>query len=296
MKRIGLIGVGRMGHGIAGCLLRQGLELTLLEHPGNQPLEALLAAGASTATSPAVLAGTVDAVILCVTGSPEVEAVVLGPGGVLEGLRTGGVVIDCSTALPDSTVRVAAAVQAQGGRFLDAAMTRTPKEAAEGRLNLLVGGSPELFEHCRPLLERFAEHIVHAGPVGSGHRLKLLHNYVSLGSVALLAEAAACAARTGVDTGAFVQALAVGGGWGAALQRLEPYLARGDSSNLQFSIANARKDLGYYNRMASDAGRDRTIAAAVEQTIDRACSEGDPQALLPELVDRIAARARPGRA
>lgn len=295
MKRIGLIGVGRMGHGIAGCLLRQGLELTLLEHPGNQPLEALLAAGASTATSPAAIAGAVDAVILCVTGSPEVEAVVLEPGGVLEGLRAGVVVIDCSTALPDSTVRVAAAVQAAGGRFLDAAMTRTPKEAAEGRLNLLVGGSPELFEHCRPLLERFAEHIVHAGPVGSGHRLKLLHNYVSLGSVALLAEAAACAARTGVDTGAFVQALAVGGGWGAALQRLEPYLARGDSSNLQFSIANARKDLGYYNRMAGDAGRDRTIAAAVEQTIERACSEGDPQALLPELVDRIAARAGPGQ-
>ena len=119
---------------------------------------------------------------------------------------------------------------------------------------------------------------------------------MSLGSVALLAEAAACAARTGVDTGAFVQALAVGGGWGVALQRLEPYLARGDSSNLQFSIANARKDLGYYNRMASDAGRDRTIAAAVERTIDRACSEGDPQALLPELVDRIAARAIPGQA
>lgn len=296
MKRIGLIGVGRMGHGIAGCLLRHGFELTLLEHPGNQPLDALLAAGASTARSPADVARGADAVILCVTGSPEVEAVVLGPDGVLEGLGPGGVVVDCSTALPDSTLRVAAAVQRAGGRFLDAAMTRTPKEAAEGRLNLLVGGPPDLFAQCRPLLERFAEHIVHAGPVGSGHRLKLLHNYVSLGSVALLAEAAACAARTGVDAEAFVQALAVGGGWGAALQRLEPYLARGDSSNLQFSIANARKDLGYYNRMASDAGRDRTIADAVEQTIEQACREGDPQALLPELVDRIAARTDSGRA
>ena len=90
-------------------------------------------------------------------------------------------VIDCSTALPSSSVRVAQAVQAAGSRFLDSPMTRTPKEAAEGRLNLLVGGDPGLVEACRPLLQCFAENITHVGPVGSGHSMKLLHNYVSLG-------------------------------------------------------------------------------------------------------------------
>jgi 3-hydroxyisobutyrate dehydrogenase-like beta-hydroxyacid dehydrogenase len=93
---------------------------------------------------------------------------------------------------------MAEAVQAAGSRFLDAPMTRTPKEAAEGRLNLLVGGDAALLARCRPVLQCFAENISHAGPVGAGHSMKLLHNYVSLGTVALLAEAAACAQRNGV--------------------------------------------------------------------------------------------------
>ena len=290
MERIGLIGVGRMGHGIAASLLRHGRAPTLLDHPGNQPLDDLLAAGARTVPTVAALAAGVDLVILCVTGTPEVEAVMLGADGVIAGLRPGAIVIDCSTALPDSTVRIARAVGEAGGRFLDAAMTRTPKEAAEGRLNLMVGGDAQLLEACRPVLACFAENIVHAGPVGAGHRLKLLHNYVSLGSVALLAEAAACAARTGVDARAFVEALAIGGGWGAALERLKPWLLERSAANLQFSLANARKDLGYYNRMAVDAGSDRTVAEAIESTLVAACGQGDPDALLPELVDRILER------
>jgi 3-hydroxyisobutyrate dehydrogenase-like beta-hydroxyacid dehydrogenase len=295
-----MIGVGRMGHGIAASLIRKGHLPVLLAHPGNQPIDDLLASGARTVASVGALACEVDLVILCVTGTPEVEAVVLGEGGLLANLAPGTTVIDCSTALPESTVRVARAVSDAGGRFMDAAMTRTPKEAAEGRLNLLVGGDVALLEACRPVLACFAENILHAGPVGAGHRLKLLHNYVSLGQVALLAEAAACAARTGVDTRAFVDALAIGGGWGAALERLKPWLLEGSAANLQFSLSNARKDLGYYNRMADEAGVDRRVAAAVESTVVEACAQGDPEALVPELVERIRdrppSRAQPGGA
>ncbi len=184
-KKIGLIGVGLMGMGIASNLARKGQHLTVLEHEGNQPLDSLLAAGVSTAKTPAALASQVDVLILCVTGSPQVEAVLRGEQGVLKGMRQGLIVIDCSTAVPTSTEALAQQVQAAGGFFLDSPMTRTPKEAAEGRLNLLVGGDAELFGQCRPILACFAENIIHAGPVGAGHSMKLLHNYVSLGSVAL---------------------------------------------------------------------------------------------------------------
>ena len=190
MAKVGMVGIGLMGHGIASNLVKHGHALTVLEHPGNQPLDSLKAAGAVSVASGAELAAQSDVIILCVTGSPQVEAVLLSPGGVLEGLRPGTVIIDCSTAIPSSTVKVAQAVTESGGRFLDAPMTRTPKEAAEGRLNLLVGGDAALFEECKPLLACFAENITHAGPVGAGHRMKLLHNYVSLGVVALLSEAA----------------------------------------------------------------------------------------------------------
>ncbi|WP_198969262.1 NAD(P)-dependent oxidoreductase, partial [Xylophilus sp. ASV27] len=223
-QRIGMAGIGLMGHGIASNLLKHGYPLTVLEHAGNQPLEALRAAGARTEPSAAALAAGADVVILCVTGTPQVEAVLLGAGGVLQGLRPGTVVIDCSTAIPSSTERVAQAVLQAGGRFLDAPITRTPREAAEGRLNLLVGGDAALFEEYRPLLACFAENITHAGPVGAGHRMKLLHNYVSLGFVALLAEAAACAERAGIAPEVLVDVLAQGGGGGIALERLKPYL------------------------------------------------------------------------
>jgi len=284
MRKIGMVGIGMMGHGIASNIVKHGYDVALLAHPGNQPLADLKAAGAIVLESARELAARSDAVILVVTGSPQVEAVLAGAGGVLEGLRRGSVVIDCSTAIPSSTVRMAQAVQAAGARFLDAPMTRTPKEAAEGRLNLLVGGDAALLEECRPLLQCFAENITHVGPVGTGHGMKLLHNYVSLGMVALLAEAAACAQRSGVAAEAFVDVLAQGGGGGIALERLKPYLLARDPSGLRFSIANARKDLDYYNAMAVDAGAHKDIAAAVLATFEEALAQGGTEALVPELV------------
>lgn len=283
MTQIGMVGIGLMGHGIASNLVKHGHRLAVLEHPGNQPLDGLLAAGAQAFTSAAALAARSEVVILVLTGSPQVEAVLTGPDGVLQGLRPGSVVIDCSTAIPSSTLRMAAAVQAAGSGFLDSPMTRTPKEAAEGRLNLLVGGDADLLARCRPLLQRFAENITHVGAVGAGHSMKLLHNYVSLGMVTLLAEAAACAGRNGVAPEVFVEVLAKGGGGGTALERIKPYLLTGDPSGLRFSIANAAKDLGYYNAMAADADAQRAVAAAVLGTLEGALAQAGPGALLPEL-------------
>ncbi len=283
--RIGLVGVGLMGHGIALNIARKGYALAVLEHPGNQPLDELRALGVTSAATVQALARQVQVLILCVTGSPQVEAVLLGEQGALAALRPGTVVIDCSTAIPTSTEAVARAVAAAGGRFLDAPMTRTPKEAAEGRLNLLVGGDAALLAECLPLLQCFAENVTHTGAVGSGHRMKLLHNYVSLGSVALIAEAAACAQAGGVAPQVFVDVLAKGGGGGVALERLRPYLLRHDASGLRFFMSNALKDLGYYTTMAQDSAAARGIAQAVRDTFDHAVTEGGPEKLVPELVD-----------
>ncbi len=286
-KRIGMVGVGLMGHGIASSLLRHGLPLTFLDHPGNRPTADLLSAGARAAMSGAAVAAASDVVILCVTGSPEVEDALFRDDGVLAGLRQGAVVIDCSTAMPSSTARIAAALEAAGARFLDAPMTRTPKEAAQGRLNLIVGGDPALFAECRPLLACFAENIVHAGPVGSGHALKLLHNYVSLGFAAVLAEALACARRAGIDSEVLLQVLAKGGGGGVVLERLRPFIETRDDSGFRFTIANALKDMGYYAAMAGELGAVRTTAEAVRETYGRA-AEGHARSTVPSLIDLLA--------
>jgi len=292
---IGMIGVGLMGHGIASNLLKHGWPLTVLEHPGNQPLDALRAGGVRTCGSIRELSAGSDVIILVVNGSAQVEPIVLGDDGVLAGLRPGTVVIDCSTAIPASTEKVAAQVVAKGGRFLDAPMTRTPNEAAQGRLNLLVGGDAALLEECRPILSCFAENIVHAGPVAAGHRMKLLHNFVSLGSVTLLAEAAACAQRMGIASSTLVDVLAMGGGWGAALERLKPYLASADPSGLRFSMGNAYKDLSYYNEMARESGAMQAVAEGVKSCIEFGQANSSAQTLLPELVS-VLGRTSPQQA
>lgn len=293
MKKIGMIGIGLMGHGIASNLVKKGQSLTVLEHPGNQPLDGLKAQGVTSVNTPKELAAQVDVLILCVTGTPQVEAVLTGENGndgVLAGMRPGTIIIDCSTAVPASTERMAKLVHDAGGRFVDSPMTRTPKEAAEGRLNLLVGGEKALFDEVHPILSCFAENITYSGPVGSGHIMKLLHNYVSLGTLTLIAEAAASAKRLGIDTETFVQVLEQGGGHGAALTRIKPYLLSGDAGNMRFSISNAHKDLGYYNQMTEDAKLDNTIAAAVMETLGEGKEQGDPNGFLPEMATRIAER------
>ncbi len=289
--KVGLIGVGLMGHGIARNILKHGHRLTVMAHRGNRPIDGLVASGVHVRETAADVASDVDFLILCVTGSPEVEAVLTGEAGALETLRPGCTVVDCSTAVPEETERMAALVEGIGARFVDAPMTRLASHAHEGKLNLLVGGRPDDFERVRPLLACFAENITHTGAVGTGHRMKLLHNFVSLGFATLLAEAAACAQRSDVAADVFIDVLAAGGGSGAALDRLRPYILANDASGLQFTIANALKDLTYYAAMAKGVGAVRPIAEAVGATLDAAAHTGRPEAFVPELVTILSGAA-----
>jgi 3-hydroxyisobutyrate dehydrogenase-like beta-hydroxyacid dehydrogenase len=280
---IGMIGVGLMGHGIAWNIAKAGYKLTVLDHPGNQPVDDLRAMGVTVAPSIADVVAASEIVVLCVTGSPQVEAILTGDAGVIANLRPGTVVVDCSTALPDSTERMAALVVKAGGQFMDAAMTRLPQHARAGTLNLLIGGDPALLERLRPLLATFSETITHIGGVGAGHRMKLLHNYVSLGFMALLGEVAAHSDKAGVDPAILIDVLAKGGGGGAALDRVSPFLLTGDPSAVPFFIANAAKDLAYYRTTAASAGAYHSIADAVGRTLEAVVADGNGQAFIPQL-------------
>ncbi len=170
MQHIGFIGAsGLMGHGMAKNIRAKGFDLSISIHQRTAPVQDLLAAGARQVSAYADLAAC-DAVIICVTGSPQVEAVVAGPGGILSTARAGLIVIDTSTSEPDSTRRLAALCAAQGVIYVDAPLTRTPIEAEAGKLNSMVGASPEVFARIEPVIRAYSENVFHVGEMGAGHR------------------------------------------------------------------------------------------------------------------------------
>lgn len=286
-KQIGIIGVGLMGHGIALNILKHGWQLGFLNHPGNQPNDDLIGLGAKAFDDRSELANISDIIILCVTGTPQIEEILLGEDGILTVVQPGTIIVDCSTAIPSSTQKIAEAAQAVGAQFLDAAMTRTPREAEDGRLNLLVGGDEQTYHEILPLFSCFSENQTYAGATGAGHKIKLLHNYVALGSITLLAEAAACAQAGGIDPAVFVDVLKKGGGHGAALDRLAPYILENDPTALQFSINNALKDLSYYVAMSGDEKSPNGIAESVKSALADLVKAGAGPAYVSQLPEKI---------
>jgi 3-hydroxyisobutyrate dehydrogenase-like beta-hydroxyacid dehydrogenase len=281
-ERIGFIGAGLMGHGMARNIVEKGFRLTVLAHRNRAPVEDLLARGATEAESPAELARATDVVILCVPSSPEVEECVLGEDGIITGTHDGLIVVDCTTAEPISTARVARALAAKGVRFADAPLTRSPKDAEAGRLNTLVGADEATLAAVRPVLETFCENIFHVGPVGSGHTLKLINNFLSQGVAALVAEAVTTATKAGVDLGTLFEVVSAGGANSAVFQRFMPWVL-GQDSGMVFKLKNGQKDVRYYTHLAEAVGSTAFLGEAVHQIYTLAVAQGEGENYVPAL-------------
>lgn len=285
-RKIGFIGVGMMGRGMAKHVLGKGHPVALLLRSEKSRMHCadLLASGAQSLATSAEVAATADVIIICVTGSPQVEEIVFGENGILQTLKPGCVVVDCSTSLPESSRRVAEAIAAKNGQFLDAAMTGTPKDADEGSVNLLVGGDPNVLESVRPVFELFAKNIYYCGAVSAGHTTKLLHQFVVLGNAAIVAEAFSCASKTGVNFEVLCDVIASGGANSTAFQRLRPYVLEGNDQLLRFSLVNAHKDMHYYARMTGQALAVSLIGEAVHNSYTVAANLGLHSQFVPHLL------------
>lgn len=286
---VGLIGLGMMGQGIGSNLLRRGFRLIVTAHRDRAGADRLAGEGAALADGPAAVAAAADIVLLCVPGSPQVEDVVLGAGGVLTTLRRGAILVDCSTSDPASTARIAAAVREAGGRFADAPLARTPVEAEAGRLNTMVGGDPATVADIRPVLAAFCENIFHVGPIGAGHKLKLVNNFLAMGQAALIAEAFAACSAVGVPLDRLFEVVSAGGANSGIFQMIAAAAKDGDLDGMRFGIANAAKDLGYYTRMTDAVPLTGNLGHAVRLALVEARNLGFGGALVGHL---IAAQAR----
>ncbi len=283
--RVGLIGVGLMGHGIGKNILAKGFSLSLMAHKNRVPVDSLVSLGATEFVSPAEIAKASDLVILCVTGTPQVEEAIYGAKGIGEALRDGLIIADCSTAEPTSTIKIAADLQARGVHFVDTPMTRTPKEAEAGKLGLMTGGPAEIIAKIRPVLDCFADTIVHAGDVGAAHQLKLLNNFLSIGHAAMASEAITVAAKAGVNMEAFRDIVMAGGAASVMFGRLINVPLSDDDSHAKFAIRNASKDMRYYTNMTERLPVASFLGETVHQLYVMAENMGYGDRYVPRMID-----------
>ena len=284
-ERVGFAGTGLMGRGMAKNILAAGYPLTVVAHRSRAPIEALVQRGATEFPSYRQLAADSDLVLICVTGTPEVESVVQGPDGLLAGAHERLIVADCSTSEPSSSERIAAELAERGASFVDAPLARTPADAEAGCLNAMVGAGEADFARVQPVLAACCENIFHMGPVGSGHKTKLIYNLITMGYAALISEALCAYAATGVDLGRFAELVSAGGANSGIFQLIAPKaIEHGDCSGLNFSLANAEKDLRYYNRMVDAVPLSGLLGRAVQHALIQGLNLGYADGLVGDLL------------
>lgn len=283
--RIGFIGLGLMGHGMAKNLVAKGFPLTVKVNRDRSRLAGLLAGGAKEARTNAEVARASDMVILCVNGSPQVEECALGADGLLEAARAGLVVLDTSTSEPQSTLKLHRMFAARGAAFVDAPLGRTPKEADEGRLTSMVGADDATFERVQPVLEAFCEKIFHVGPPGAGHTLKLVNNFLALTLGASIAEAFAVAAKANVKLDKLFEVVSLSTFNSRLLQLIAGNAVKGDFTGMQFAIANAAKDMRYYTHLAESLPVASYIGEAVHQSFEQAVALGLGDKLVGSMIE-----------
>jgi 2-hydroxy-3-oxopropionate reductase len=274
---VGFIGLGAMGKPMALNLRKH--DVAVVVHNRSQAAERALAeAGASVATTPAAIAAASQHIVLMLPDAPDVEAVMLGPSGLLASLQPGSVVVDSSTIAPSAARRFAALVAERGGHYLDAPVSGGEIGAIDGTLTFMVGGDAQALEVVRDLLGCMGkpERIVHVGPSGAGQVCKACNQLVIGGTMVAVAEALALARKSGVDGAKVRQALL--GGF-AASRVLEVHGERMLTGNYKpgFKARLYKKDLRIVTEALAEAGVAAPETALVQQLVhaDLAAGGGD---------------------
>lgn len=287
LQNVGFVGVGLMGHGMARNIAAGGHKLTVIAHRNRAGVEDLVASGATEAGSLAELAAASDIIHICAPGSPQVEAIV---SDLMPALRKGTVIIDCSTSDPTSTLKLASALEAQGCFLADAPLGGTPVQAEAGELTTMVGAPDVVFARIRPVIACWAASVVHLGPTGLGHKMKLLNNFLSLGYAALYSEALAIGRKVGISVDQFDSVIRGSRMDCGFYQTFMGYAVEGNRESHKFTLTNAYKDARYLANMADAASVANPVGNAIKNSLAAAVNAGGDGAedYLPHLVDYIA--------
>lgn len=257
---IAFIGAGFMGYGIALNLLRNTHEVRVIAHRNRERIDKLVAGGALEADGYEQLLHRAEAVISCVSTAEQFEKVVDSAEPYLASVTLW---IDCTTSRPEVAEKTADRLRAHGVDFVDAPVTRGPKDAEAGRLVSLVGADLETYERAYPLIDCYSESITHLGPVGAGLRTKLINNFITMGQVALVVEAMQAADRYGIDREILYNILLQGAANSGTLKKMVGPSLAGDFSGHAFSLGNGAKDVFYGVEMHEESSTGQLLSGAL---------------------------------
>ena len=252
-KKIGFVGLGAMGRGLAGNLLRKGFDVTVWDL-APAAVDALVAKGAKRAANVAELARAVDVVCTMVPDAPDVKRVALGEDGIIAGAHPGLIYVDFSTVDPTTSRAVGAALAEKGIRMLDSPVGRGVPEAEAGTVTFMVGGDAATLEEVRPILEAMSSEIMHIGDLGAGTTIKLVNNYLAAGMVAIIAEAISFGIKSGVT---LEQIIALSDKTGTSNKVLNTVLPR--------KVFKADYTPGFASRLAA---KDHRLAMSLARDLD----------------------------
>ena len=252
-KKIGFVGLGAMGRGLAGNLLRKGFDVTVWDL-APAAVDALVAKGAKRAANVAELARAVDVICTMVPDAPDVKRVALGEEGIIAGAHPGLIYVDFSTVDPTTSRAVGAALAEKGIRMLDSPVGRGVPEAEAGTVTFMVGGDAATLEEVRPILEAMSSEIMHIGDLGAGTTIKLVNNYLAAGMVAIIAEAISFGIKSGVT---LEQIIALSDKTGTSNKVLNTVLPR--------KVFKADYTPGFASRLAA---KDHRLAMSLARDLD----------------------------
>jgi len=259
VERVGFIGLGTMGAAMAANLARAGFAVTAWNRTPDRAPE-LDGLGVERGATPADVASAVETIVICVSDTPDVAAVLLGPDGVSAGARPGSLVIDCSTISPAATRRFAAELAEHDIGLVDAPVSGGSEGAQKATLTIFVGGEAADVERARPILAALGKTITHVGPIGSGQAVKAVNQVILAGTYLGVAEGIVLAMKAGLDVDQVVGALGGGAAQSWVLANRAGRMIANDYP-LGFKVALHRKDLGIALELAEELGADLPVSA-----------------------------------
>ena len=280
--KIGLIGAGLMGHGMATNILAAGHELHVVAHRNRQPIEDLVSRGAVEAASTAALGALVDIVVLCVTGTPAAQKVI---DALTPVLQPGMLVIDTTTNTSGSPEAFSSTLARLDVTYVEAPVTGGAQQAREGVLGAIVGCDKDLPRDARDVLSCFCRQIEQFGPAGAGARAKLVSNFLALGTAALVIETFRKARALGVHWQKLYELAQHGSGKSVGLDRIAGGAVAGDFKGYKFSVDNSVKDLSYFADLAEKNSCNSDLIPALLDVFSSAASNGHGSRMISELLD-----------